>query len=195
MNTAQKLIVKNEEQRIVSGVIAEPFVLDTVSDFFSRAGIIKMYSDFITQELQENIDKEHNNILTGSEMIRTYIALNNDPDDYPEGAWIGECKIKSEADWDAVKRGEINGFSVEITTTQVGVTVAAERMLKAEGTTEMSLDTVLPAHTHTITITFDALGKVIKSETDSILGHTHTVTKCTATDFTLGHSHRLLLER
>lgn len=191
----KKLLIKSEEERIVSGVISEPFVLDTDVEFFSRKGILKMYSDFVVNQLQDQVDREHDNILTGSEIVRTYIALKNDPDNYPEGAWIGECRIKSDEDWDAVKRGEINGFSVQISTMKVEVMVSAERMVRASGTTELSLDTVLPAHVHDVVIEFDALGKVIKSETTVNMGHKHTVTKCTGTDFDLGHSHRLLLER
>lgn len=189
------LKIKSDEERIVSGIIAEPLILDTDNEFYSRAGVLKMYHDFVANKLQKNIDREHNNILTGSEIIKTYIALENDPDNYPEGAWVGECKIASDSDWDAVKRGEINGFSVEISTIKVDVTIGTEQMLKASGMSEVSTDAVLPEHSHEVTVWFDALGRVIKSEVQESLGHTHTVSKCTATDMNIGHSHRILLER
>lgn len=191
----KNIVIKNEEERIVSGIIAEPMVLDTDNEFFSRSGIFKMYSDFISLNLQENIDREHDNNLTGSEIIRTYIALKNDPDNYPEGAWIGECKINSDSDWEAVKQGKINGYSVEISTIKVDVNIAAERMIKAVGTTELSLDTVLPTHIHQVTIKFDENGKVSGYSCSTALGHSHSITKCTATNQELGHSHRLILER
>lgn len=190
-----KLIIKNDVQRIVSGVIAEPLVLDTDNEFYTRAGVLKMYSDFVSQRLHKNIDREHNNILTGSEITKTYIALENDPDNYPEGAWIGECKINSDADWDAVKRGEINGYSVEISTLKVSVAVSSEQMISASGLSEFSTDSVLPAHQHDVVLYFDSLGRVIKAEVTESLGHNHTVTKATATDMNIGHSHRLILNR
>ena len=195
MQAITSLKVKNEEDRIVSGIIAEPLVLDTDNEFYSRAGVLKMYNDFVSQKLQKNVDREHNNILTGSEIVRTYIALENDPDNYPEGAWVGECKIASDYDWGAVKRGEINGFSVEISTIKVDVAIGTERMIKAEGLSELSTDEVLPEHSHEVTVWFDALGRVVKAEVLENLGHTHTLTKCTATDLSIGHSHRILLNR
>lgn len=191
----KKFIVKNEDQRIVSGIIAEPLVLDTDNEFYTRAGVLKMYYDFVSQRLQKNIDREHNNILTGSEINKTYIALENDPDNYPEGAWIGECKINSDADWEAVKRGEINGYSVEISTLKIDVTVSSEQMVLAKGMSELSLGDVLPEHLHEVILYFDSLGRVIKAEVAESLGHKHTVTKATATDMNLGHSHRLILNR
>lgn len=191
----KKFIVKNEDQRIVSGIIAEPLVLDTDNEFYTRAGVLKMYYDFVSQRLQKNIDREHNNILTGSEINKTYIALENDPDNYPEGAWIGECKINSDADWEAVKRGEINGYSVEISTLKIDVTVSSEQMVLAKGMSELSLGDVLPEHLHEVILYFDSLGRVIKAEVAELLGHKHTVTKATATDMNLGHSHRLILNR
>ena len=189
------LKIKSDDERIVSGVIAEPLVLDTDNEFYTRAGVLKMYHDFVSQKLQKNVDREHNNILTGSEIVRTYIALENDPDNYPEGAWVGECKIASDSDWAAVKRGEINGFSVEISTIKVDVAIGTEQMVKAEGLSEVSTDEVLPAHTHAVSLWFDTLGRVIKSEVRESVGHTHTISKATATDLSIGHSHRILLNR
>ena len=194
-NIVRHLNIKNEEQRIVSGIIAEPLVIDTDGDFYTREGVLKMFHDFVVGKLQKEVDKEHNRIPTGSEFIRTYIALENDPEGYPEGAWIGECKIASDEDWDAVKRGDLNGFSVEIMSYLVDVTVSAQQMVKAHGSTELSTDTVLPAHSHEVILKFDESGRVIESDVSVVMGHSHEVSRTTATDDNLGHSHRILLNR
>ena len=194
-NIVRHLNIKNEEQRIVSGIIAEPLVIDTDGDFYTREGVLKMFHDFVVGKLQKEVDKEHNRIPTGSEFIRTYIALENDPEGYPEGAWIGECKIASDEDWDAVKRGDLNGFSVEIMSYLVEVSVSAQQMVKAYGSTELSTDTVLPEHSHEVVLKFDESGRVIESEVSTVLGHNHTVSRTTATDDSIGHSHRILLNR
>lgn len=192
-NTSKKLIIKSDHERIVSGIIAEPLTLDVVNDFYSREGVLRMYYDFVKNKLQENVDKEHNNILTGSEFIRTGIALANDPDGYPEGAWFGECKIKSDEDWEAVLKGELNGFSVQITTTKVDVVVGVQGMISASGLSEISLDGVLPEHAHEVFIKFDESGRVSQATVSEVLGHTHEISRSTATESFLGHSHRLIL--
>lgn len=193
--TAKKSLftVKSEEERIVAGVIAEPLTLDTVADFFSKEGIFRMYVDFVKNNLAGNVDKEHDNILTGSKFIRTGIALADDPDGYPEGAWYGVCKIDSDEDWEAVKQGRLNGFSVKISTIKVAVTVSAAKMVYAQGKTEVSLDGVLPEHTHDVYIEFDESGRISKADVSIVLGHTHEITKTTATVPALGHGHRLIL--
>lgn len=187
-----KVVIKNEAEQIIIGVIAEPFVLDTDMEFHFLEGILSMYTQFVLNNLELNIDLEHDEQKTGSEMLRTYIALSNDPDGYPRGTWVGECKVCDEL-WPDVLSGKINGFSAHFACVKVDVDTITDMLVSASGSSEESLTGILPPHTHPVKLKFNDKGKVVSGECGEVMGHTHKVVRAAHTETTLDHLHRLLI--
>jgi hypothetical protein len=48
---------------------------------------------------------------------------------------------------------------------------------------------IIPAHKHNFILWYDNDGKLVKGHTDTVNGHSHTITYGTATDQEAGHSH------
>ena len=191
---AKNIIIRNEDQRIVEGVIYPAFQLDTYDTMMLPADLAKMCHDFSIKRMADAVDVEHNEIKSGSRILRHWIALPDDPDGYPAGSWVGLCKVYDDELWSRVKRGEINGFSIQAKAVEVAFDCVVNMVQRAEGATETSTnDTLLPHHTHEVVITFDAKGSVIPCETSEVLGHKHTVYYSTATQEVFEHSHPIII--
>ena len=187
---SRKIIVRNDELRLVEGIIYAPYQLDTWGTMMLPEDIAKMAYDFSVKRMSHSVDHEHNEIASGCEILRHWLALKNDPDGYPEGAWIGVTKIHNDDMWEMVKRGDINGYSVHCYASEVPFTGIVNRVTRASGTTEQSTDNVLlPPHAHDLILDFDASGQVVITRTSEVLGHRHSVYYATATEKVFDHCH------
>lgn len=176
----------------VYGVVYVPEMIDTDGETMTAQDVKKMAHDFLASGRVKNIDLQHNGKRTGAEVVESFIARAGDPD-YPEGAWVLGVRIKDGPLWEAVKRGEINGFSFAGKVNRVvvqGVTVAKARVVI--GMTEENTDGP-PPHTHSFYVEFDEDGQVVMGMTDEVQGHVHAILAPVVTEEAEDHAHRFFV--
>ena len=189
----KSLVIKSEEERLVYGEVYSPLHVDTDTEAMTKDEIRHMAHRFLTSGRVNKIDVGHNGEESGCLVAESFIARKNDPDGFIEGSWVLGVYVLPDQLWDAVKKGELNGFSFYGMAGRVPAEVEVETVRKMAGVTELSTDDVLPPHQHDVTLFFDSDGRIIAGETEVALGHKHQVLHATATEKTLEHSHRLVL--
>ena len=190
--TNQTKFIRNEEQRLVEGIIYAPYQLDTYGTMMLPEDVARMCHDFNIKRMYTSIDHEHNEQPSGCEMVRNWIAGANDPDGYPEGAWIGMTKVHNDDLWNKVKRGELNGYSIHCFAGEVKFSGIVNHANAASGTTEKSSNLgLLPDHEHEVTIIFRSDGSIQSTDTSVVMGHSHKIFYATATETEFEHSHAL----
>lgn len=182
------------EYHYVFGEVYSPLQVDTDGETMASGDIQKMAHDFIAQGLVGAIDREHNHIATGAEVVESFIARSEDSE-YSEGSWVLGVRMKDGPLWEAVKTGEINGYSVDALVKKIPKRVLVELTKIASGDTEPSTDEAeMPTHQHTFYVEFGENGRVSFGTTDEVLGHVHKISGTVVTDSALGHSHRYFVE-
>lgn len=106
------IVSKSGDQQIVYGVVSEPGVEDLQGDILSESEIRKACHKFM--QTSQRIGKEHSGVAKAS-IIESYIAptdfkCNGQP--VRKGSWIMAVKVHDKGLWQAVKKGEITGFSI-----------------------------------------------------------------------------------
>jgi hypothetical protein len=179
-----KLKKFDEELQVVYGEVYIPDVLDAQGDFMTAETIRRMAHRFLEQSRVDHIDIAHNEVKQDASVVESFIARQGDPD-FIDGSWVVGVHVRDRSLWEAVKKGEYNGFSlageVEASSEEVEVLVpeyVSGQTEKAEG------------HTHRFTVSFGAAGEFLGGITDEGAGHAHAITSGSATEMTAGHSHR-----
>lgn len=192
----KNLVIKNEYERIVFGEVYSPLFVDSQMDAMTADEIKKSAYNFMREGRVNKIDLMHNFQETGSYVVESFIARKNDPDEFIEGSWVLGVKIESDEVWTKILKGEINGFSLAGSGDGKRVDEPLDLTSYTKGETFKSMDGLLPEHQHNFELSTDKFGRVIKTETTEALGHIHTISKTTATDMVMEHSHRFdILER
>ena len=112
-------IVKvDAEKRIVLGVVYEPDVRDTDGNFMTTTEIEKMAYGFLENMRNTNIDRNHDDKPNYGVVVESFIARKGDPD-FPPGAWVLGTHVTHEETWEAIKSGEITGYSIAGTCTLI----------------------------------------------------------------------------
>lgn len=173
------------EMQIVYGEVYVPGVPDSHNEYMTQESVYKAAHGFLKNHNVHNVDKQHDNMPTGAYVVESFIARKGDPD-FIEGSWVVGVHIPDADLWEQVKKGELNGFSLQalVTKTLQEVEVTIPEMM--EGETEAAED----GHTHRFVAKFDDDGSFVGGETDSVDGHTHTIVKGTRTEESNDHHHR-----
>jgi hypothetical protein len=102
----------DEEQRLIYGVVLVPDVEDLQGDICSKEDIQAACHDYL---VNSRLIKAQHRAPTDADVVECYIA----PSDLligkgivPEGSWMMVTKIHSNAMWEAVKKGDITGYSI-----------------------------------------------------------------------------------
>ena len=101
----------DEELQIVYGEVYAPNLPDSQGDFATADEIRKFAHGFLAAGRTKQIDRQHDNRRTGADVVESFIAREGDPD-FIFGAWVVGIQLLDD-EWQAVKDGEINGFSFE----------------------------------------------------------------------------------
>lgn len=181
----------DEEQRIVWAEVYAPNRPDSDGEYMDADGIRKMAYEFMKTMKLDQIDSQHNNeLVPGACVVESFIARKDDPD-FLEGAWVVGVYIHDDDMWEKVKKGEINGFSMEAMVSKEVKEVTLEvppiisgRTMKAEGDGEVE------DHTHTFHVAYDESGRFLGGKTDSNHGHYHLIRRGTVTEDAEGHRHK-----
>lgn len=173
-------------KQLVYGEVYIPMVLDSDNDFKTAETIERDAHRFLSSGNVNKIDTNHDLNTNGSFVVESFIARKGDPD-FIEGSWVMGVHIVDPELWQEVVKGELNGFSL------YGVGQKQSKLIEIEipddgivkGETQGSED-----HTHEYIVKFSSEGKFLGGSTTEVNGHTHTITKGTATDKANNHSHR-----
>lgn len=184
-HTAVAPIKKTDsEQQIVYGEVYAPGFPDSQGDYMTRETIQEMAYEFLRKGLVHNIDMHHTRELTGSYVVESFIARDDDSIFIP-GSWVIGVKIPDPVVWGLVKSGELNGFSLD----GIGVRVETElEMELPEAVTGRT--TKADGHDHEFTVRFDRDGNFLGGVTSpGPDGHVHKIVRGTQTETTDGHAH------
>lgn len=179
----QRFIKKSDDElQIVWGEVYVPDVPDSQNDFMVRDEIMKMAYNWMAKGQPRCIDMEHNGEKVDAFVVESFVARKGDPD-FIEGAWVVGVHIPNVPVWQAVKKGEFNGFSMygranrrEAVDKEVPGEVTG--LTKAEG-----------GHSHEFSVAYAPNGEFIGGVTSEVEGHYHVIRKGTMTEEAAGHSH------
>jgi len=190
----KKIVIKSEDKRLVYGEVYVPMMVDTDDEAMTAEDIEIMAHDFLSSGRVKKIDVSHNEKESGCAVVESFIVRQQDPDGFSEGAWVLGVKIEPADLWKAVKSGELNGFSFKGPVMRVPAEVEVNVARKITGSTEKTAEgDLLPPHDHSVIIELTPDGKIIPTKTGETLGHGHRITKATATEREMDHSHRLVM--
>lgn len=125
--TIQMFSIQNEEERIVTGVVmsANTPIYRRDEDGFEYYIVYKpetikfMAEKMLKDNNQNQVDIMHNGDLVGSvNLVELFIKDSSkgiNPtfmEDVPDGSLMATYKVRDEKIWEAIKSGELNGFSL-----------------------------------------------------------------------------------
>jgi hypothetical protein len=176
----------DEELQLVYGEVYSPGVPDAHGDFMTETTIRKMAHGFLENMRVAKIDTNHDHELVDAVVVESFLAREGDPDFIP-GSWVAGVHIKDPEVWASVKKGELNGFSIDgkavgsITEIEIEVPDFVEgRTTKSEAN----------GHSHRFKVHLEEDGTLIGGVTDEVLGHKHEIKRGTVTEEAEGHVHR-----
>lgn len=178
-------LADEEELHLVYGEVYAPDRPDSQGEFMRADEIRKMAHDFIESGRMASIDVMHDNqVVKGCSVVESYIAQKGDPN-FLEGAWVVAVHIPDQGLWNSIKKGEINGFSMEAMVHKLPQDVEIEIPPVVSGLTSKSED-----HEHKFYVTYNSDGQFLGGMTDIVQGHSHSITRGTKTELANGHNHR-----
>ena len=106
------IIKMDDEQHLVYGLVLVPDVEDLQGDIVSKEDIEEAAHDYL---VHSRLIKAQHRSPTDADVVESYVT----PVDVqlgkgiaPAGSWIMVTKIHSNAMWDAIKKGDITGYSI-----------------------------------------------------------------------------------
>jgi len=174
----------DDELQIVYGEVYAPNVPDVHGEFMTPVEVRKMAHLFMTKQILDQCDTNHDNNLNGSTVVESFIAREDDVIYIPE-AWVIGMHVPDAGMWEAIKSGEINGFSME------ALVHMKEKVIEIEVPDVLGGVTVeADGHTHRYTVKFDDEGNFLGGSTATNAGHSHKIQRGTVTEAADGHTHR-----
>lgn len=174
----------DEELQLVYGEVYAPGFPDAQGDFMTSETIRKMAHRFMEQMRVAQIDRNHDSKTVEATVVESFIARKGDPD-FIADAWVAGVHIRDAEVWDSVKKGDINGFSVE------GGAIGRNTEIEIEVPEQLGGATnEVEGHEHRFTVFFDDEGQFLGGHTDEVNGHSHQIVKGTVTEQAAGHRHR-----
>lgn len=106
------IVDKSDEKQLVYGIVYEPDVEDAHGDYMEAEDIEKAAHEFMKEA--RNIDTNHDFEAGVGEVVESYIApadFDIDGETIKKGTWLMVTKASDEV-WEAIKKGEITGYSM-----------------------------------------------------------------------------------
>lgn len=180
------LVTKGDlpEQRIVYGEVYAPNRPDAQGEFMRADEIRKMAHNFVKSKKIDQIDVMHNNQLVACNIVESFIARDNDID-FLAGSWVIGMHVPDDDLWEQIKKGEINGFSMEAVVTRHEQEVDIEIPPIVQGRTSKSDN-----HEHQFFVSYDQKGVFQGGVTSMTDGHQHKILAGTHTEEANEHTHR-----
>jgi hypothetical protein len=195
MELQVKKSFSSSEYHYVFGEVYAPHQVDTDGEIMTAGDIQSLAHGFIAGG-ETRIDINHNHIpADGVEVVESFIARKDDTD-YREGAWVLGLRMKEGQVWDAIKSGELNGFSFEASVKKIKKKVLVEIDKISAGDTELSssYEPEIPPHKHSFYVEYGEDGRITFGTTSEAEGHTHKLAGNVVTERAVGHVHRYFTE-
>lgn len=175
-----------EFERVVFAEVLIPETPNVMGDYWTREAIKECAYEYA--RCGYIIDVDHDNVdVTGDVyVVETFIARDND-DTFIPGSWVVGMKIESDAIWQDILDGKINGYSFEAL---VSFLAAKFTVLDDGVRTGVTEPDPMDGHTHVFMVIVGPDNRPISGGTDETNGHSHTITYHTVTDAAEGHTHR-----
>lgn len=172
------------ELQVVWGEVFAPGIPDSQGDVMSRDDIREMMWRFMKADRLSKIDVRHSTAESGARVIECFQARDGDPDFIP-GSWVLGVWCPDQV-WSEVKKGELNGFSLDGMGIRVDTTIELDIPDELGGQTDEN-----NGHRHSFLVKFDQFGGYLGGVTGpGPDGHTHRIAKGAATEMASGHNHR-----
>lgn len=107
------IVQRNDEKRLVTGIVYVPNKLDSQNEFMSEADIERVAHEFM--EEFRNIDREHSYIGENITVVESYVAKSDfyiGDEKIIKGTWLITTKVHDDEIWQAIKNKELSGFSM-----------------------------------------------------------------------------------
>ena len=181
----KKLVIKSEDAQLVFGEVYAPNRPDAQGEYMTAVEIQKMAHEFIRAGKMAQIDLMHGNkIVSGASVVESFVADETDSRFLP-GSWVIGVHIPDAQLWGAIKKGEINGFSMEALVTRHDMDCEIEIPPIVTGLTSKWEE-----HQHKFFVAYDEKGQFKGGVTDVVNGHQHQIVAGTHTQDAAGHRHR-----
>lgn len=182
----KKLVIKQEgELQIVFGEVYSPLRPDAQGEYMTADEIRKMAHEFIRKGKMGQIDVMHGNkLVSGASVVESFVADEQDARFLP-GSWVVGVHVPDPDLWSAIKKGDINGFSMEALVTRHDQEVEVDIPPIVTGLTSKQED-----HQHKFFVAYDEKGQFKGGVTDTVNGHFHSIVAGTHTQDAAGHRHR-----
>jgi len=126
----------DEDLQIVWAEVYVPYVVDADGDFATPEQIREMSYDFVSKGQLGEIDVQHDGKTDrGLQIVETFIARDDDTL-FIQGSWVVGIHVPHPETWEAVKKGDLNGFSMEAYLWGDSKTVTVELPPMLEGRTQ-----------------------------------------------------------
>lgn len=105
-------LIKQEDKRLVYGIVLEPETVDAQGDIVSAAEIEESAHGFMLES--QVIGRDHEQTAP-ARIVESYIApadLTIGGQSVRKGSWVMGVKVQDDAFWEQVKNGEYTGFSI-----------------------------------------------------------------------------------
>ena len=104
----------NDEQRLLIGVVYAPDEPDAHGEQMTAAEIQKAAHAFLKAARTASVDKQHDEQpVPGVAVVESYLTkADGEFDDEPAGTWVVAVHVEDDETWEAVKKGDITGFSM-----------------------------------------------------------------------------------
>lgn len=111
------ILKKQEEKRLVTGIILEPETVDGQGDIISSEVIERAAHNFLSgYNLETQMGLLHTMFgKIGVELVESWIApseMKFGNEEVKEGTWLMTCRVLDDQIWKKIKSGEITGFSI-----------------------------------------------------------------------------------
>jgi len=115
-------IWKDEDRRIVYGVVLQPDVVDSQGDRVSAEEIEKAAHRFLVESRKSDV--QHSEQPANVDVIESFVAphemvVAGQP--VLKGAWVMATHIGDDRIWEQVKKGELTGYSIGGTASRIPV--------------------------------------------------------------------------
>lgn len=182
---ADKLVRRDEFERLVFAEVLVPDTLNTYGDYHTKESIRNFAYEFMKRGFIVDVNHDRFDVSASVRIVESFIARSNDPDFIP-GSWVIGMYVGDDDIWNKILRGEINGFSYEAMVQFMPVEMEVPYQPVFYGKTNADLN---DGHVHRFTVFLDPEGHVVGGGTDVVNGHSHTIRGHTFTELAAGHSH------
>lgn len=173
------------DKQIVYGEVYVPNVVDSHGEMMLPVDVELMAHRFMAEMKNDRIDVMHDNKCIEARVVESFVARKGDPD-YHEGSWVLATYIEDKEIWKKIKRGELNGYSIETYVRKVEAVVDFSYYPHVWGLSEK-----VDGHNHYFFIQLDEDGNICCGRTSVEKGHSHEIALATATEMAKKHAHRI----